>query len=517
MGYGEKRGNYFRGRYKITQGKYGTLKDEHGSVIKFKSKPAAKKAADAEEAKIRAKIWKNPELGSESFGEYAERWFGDLDLASTTMDNYRRDIEGHVLPEFADKPLKEITARDVSAWEKKIKAAGYASESVSTYRSRLHLVLADALEEGLIDANPATRRRGRGRRAGRVRHRGPEKVTTTPLGILLIAERMAVLSGRDDEFVANVTIGYTGMRFGELVGLETPYVRDEAIRVEQQLVELDSGEIELCPPKDDSYRTLDANRWLIALLRDHITRKQPQPCPCHGRRFVFDSFGTVRRWGRSGGPTLKDVAKAAGVSTGTVSNVLNHPELVRAETHLRVIEVIAELDYMRGRTAEETAAHWRRSAFGSRLFYPAANGRYRPEEGKEGKLGSLVPIQADPWLPGTLVQGRKAEARATACWVPIAPGLTPHGERHSHKMHMEEMGTPKVLMDERMGHIDGSVSARYSHVSDEMRLRLLEGLDRNWYAALDARLAMSPRSSVGVLDRLLQARPAELAGQSEPR
>ncbi|MBP2404194.1 hypothetical protein JO379_003663 [Streptomyces syringium] len=34
---------------------------------------------------------------------------------------------------------------------------------------------------------------------------------------------------------------------------------------------------------------------------------------------------------------------------------------------------------------------------------------------------------------------------------------------------MEELGTEKVLMDERMGHIDGSVSARHSHVTQAMR------------------------------------------------
>ena len=32
--------------------------------------------------------------------------------------------------------------------------------------------------------------------------RGPEKAVTDALGILLIAERAAMLSGRDDEFVA---------------------------------------------------------------------------------------------------------------------------------------------------------------------------------------------------------------------------------------------------------------------------------------------------------------------------
>jgi hypothetical protein len=36
---------------------------------------------------------------------------------------------------------------------------------------------------------------------------------------------------------------------------------------------------------------------------------------------------------------------------------------------------------------------------------------------------------------------------------------------------MEDLGTEKVLMDDRMGHIDGSVSARYAHVTAGMRNR----------------------------------------------
>jgi len=40
---------------------------------------------------------------------------------------------------------------------------------------------------------------------------------------------------------------------------------------------------------------------------------------------------------------------------------------------------------------------------------------------------------------------------------------------------MEELGTPPKLMDGRMGHEDGSVQARYSHVTATMRERLLDG------------------------------------------
>jgi integrase len=92
----------------------------------------------------------------------------------------------------------------------------------------------------------------------------------------------------------------------------------------------------------------------------------------------------------------------------------------------------------------------------------------------------------------------------------IAPGLTPHGLRHIHKTVMEELGTPAKLMDERMGHEDGSVQARYSHVTAAMRRQLLDGLTGLWEAALDTRRALSPGSPVVVLDRLLRQRATEV-------
>jgi len=39
-----------------------------------------------------------------------------------------------------------------------------------------------------------------------------------PLQALLVAERAALLSGRDEDFTMVVTIGYTGLRWGETIG-----------------------------------------------------------------------------------------------------------------------------------------------------------------------------------------------------------------------------------------------------------------------------------------------------------
>jgi transcriptional regulator with XRE-family HTH domain len=43
--------------------------------------------------------------------------------------------------------------------------------------------------------------------------------------------------------------------------------------------------------------------------------------------------------------TMSDVAKRAGVSTATVSRVLNNPAIVSVQTKARVLTAIASLDY----------------------------------------------------------------------------------------------------------------------------------------------------------------------------
>ncbi|MEV0267536.1 LacI family DNA-binding transcriptional regulator [Hamadaea sp. NPDC050747] len=182
------------------------------------------------------------------------------------------------------------------------------------------------------------------------------------------------------------------------------------------------------------------------------------------------------------------MARRAGVSAGTVSNVLNRPETVPDSTRDNVRAAIADLGYVRGRPAGELAAHWRRSGFATWLFKPAATGRYPKRAGKEPYP---VPIRADPW-PGVPVRGRNALQRADASWLPISLWLTPHGSRHSHKTIMDGFGTPDSLKDERMSHFDGSVQARYSHVMAAMRERLMEDLTELWLAALAERGRSAP-------------------------
>ncbi|MBN3931380.1 LacI family DNA-binding transcriptional regulator [Streptomyces verrucosisporus] len=53
---------------------------------------------------------------------------------------------------------------------------------------------------------------------------------------------------------------------------------------------------------------------------------------------------------------IKDVARQAGVSVGTVSNVINRPEMVAEETRTRVQAVITQLGYVRSESARHLRA-----------------------------------------------------------------------------------------------------------------------------------------------------------------
>ena len=65
---------------------------------------------------------------------------------------------------------------------------------------------------------------------------------------------------------------------------------------------------------------------------------------------------SAARWSRRGAAGVKEVAAEAGVSLGTVSNVLNRPHLVSAGTRTRVEQAIVSLGFVRNESARQLRA-----------------------------------------------------------------------------------------------------------------------------------------------------------------
>ena len=68
---------------------------------------------------------------------------------------------------------------------------------------------------------------------------------------------------------------------------------------------------------------------------------------------------------------------------------------------------------------------------------------------------------------------------------PVAPGLTFHGLRHSHKTWMIEDAIPEIAQALRLGHVmEDKVRQTYSHVAAAVEVRLLQCLQGRWDKAV---------------------------------
>lgn len=477
MAYAEKRGAYWRARYKRLDDTWASA--PYGDDGKrFETKQAAINYGEEQEADIRRNLWRDPRAGDITLEVWVNRWIPAQDLEETTLEGYRWHIEVHILPYFGDHSLRTLNMLDITAWELSLwrnKVCG--KTSASSARTLLHTILADAVQMGLLPANPAARQRNRGKKNGKGRARGPEEVTATPLEALLVAERASILSGREDELVHVLTIAYTAMRWAETVGLEREYFRLSNIRIEQQVYEF-KGRWLKKPPKDDSYRTLAIPPFLSDLLSRQVQRHGGGACSCKGER------------GCGGGRYV---------------------------------------------FLSEDGGHERRSNFGRRRFRPAADGRHADAKDRPG-----YPVLADladtPW-PGRVrrswpaaVEGEEFEppvkrgfwrysmqAHHVVSWMPVKRGLKVHGLRHGHKLWLDEDDIPIVATEERLGHELPGIIGAYSQTSPEMLRRITEALQKRWEGSLRERARMyGGRSPVPLLDELLEPFRKAAAGVDLP-
>src|SRR5215467_6829873 len=142
-----------------------------------------------------------------------------------------------------------------------------------------------------------------------------------------------------------------------------------------------------------------------------------------------------------------------------------------------------------------------------RLSADGKHGRC-PACGRSGllRLGTLVQHKvAGGVCPGTGQQPRDA---APASWLPVRRGPSPHGLRHGHQTWLDDLGVQEMLKSERMGHEIPGMAGVYGHVMPEWRDRLRAQLQELWEASLRERARLSPRSAVGLVDRLLASHGA---------
>jgi hypothetical protein len=361
----------------------------------------------------------------------------------------------------------------------------------------------------MIPYNPALRPRNRGKRTGRRLLKAPPRTWATPLEALLVTERAALLSGQDDNFVLVIGIAYTGMRWAEMIGLESEYCQPGLINVEWQLREV-NGRFHRLPPKDDSYRSLnwapylpvDLPPFLDQLIAWQAAAARNRSCRCkadHGgsRHLLFtgDDGGHHRRSNYS-----RRVWRPA--CDGRYAATKTIPEKL----------VIADMEAWPGRPV----ASWPLVRPGE-LWQPP-RGHDNKKLVSEGTGTARCPAceRSVRWLASGLLAshyvnsercpgsgGIPSQDPALAAWLPAKQGLTPHGLRHSKKTWMIEDSIPEILAELSLGHEIPGMRGLYSHVSEQMRQELKDKLQARWESSLQVRFELNFYSPVRILDELL--------------
>ncbi len=236
---------------------------EATSARHFATKKEATEWLIEKQAEILRSEWLDPDAGSMTLTEYADRWVKDRDLKPRTRDEYERVLRLHVKPQIGERALNEITAPQVRAWRSERLAAGIGKPTVGKAYRILRAIFATALDDDLIRRNPC-RIKGAGQDVA------DERPTATLDQVFAIAK---AVQPRYRLLVLLAT--FAQLRFGELIALRRSSLDLEAmeVRVARSTNEMEDGTHYDDDPKSKAgKRLVSLPKALNADVQEHLDR-----------------------------------------------------------------------------------------------------------------------------------------------------------------------------------------------------------------------------------------------------
>ncbi|MDR0283913.1 MAG: site-specific integrase [Propionibacteriaceae bacterium] len=186
----------------------------HNAPETFSTKLAAQGWLAAERKLVESEGWVSPAVREQvrmvvaapvTVGEYALGWLDRAThLRATTRAQYERHVRLRIVPGLGDVPLRELDRARVVAWWNGLDHSNERTCDL-TY-SLLRTVLFGAVDDGLVESNPAQRVRGAGKPS--------KRRTVDPLTPEQVA---AVADGMPERWRLGVLLGaWCGLRSGEV-------------------------------------------------------------------------------------------------------------------------------------------------------------------------------------------------------------------------------------------------------------------------------------------------------------
>ncbi|WEH30118.1 site-specific integrase [Streptomyces sp. AM 3-1-1] len=244
----------------------------------FKTKPEAQKHAAKVKSSLDGGSYVKPSAQATTFREVAAKWQRAAGLSQSpgTRAAMERRLRLHLNPAFGDTPIGSIRRSHVQDWINDRAGKLAASTLIGNYGT-LASIFAWATGEYIAVSPCASRGR-----ADRIRLPVPPPKEVVPLGNAQVGALLEAARAEGEGYWLVVLLAAaSGLRQGELFGLEAACVRDGEIVVRQQLLlteEEGGGRLCIAPPKTaSSRRGLPVPRPVTDAVRAHVKGHPVKP------------------------------------------------------------------------------------------------------------------------------------------------------------------------------------------------------------------------------------------------
>ncbi|WP_327048819.1 site-specific integrase [Microbispora sp. NBC_01189] len=278
------------GRYQIRYpGPDGRM---HSGPTTYATRTEADRALTLIEAQMISGEWTDPDRGKVLLGDYARTWIKERPgLRPKTVELYTWLLDRHIVPSLGGVAVGKLTTQMIRSWRAKLIDNGVSVSTAAKAYRLLRAVLMTAVEEDkLLSRNPC-------RIKGADNEQTPERPILTVAQVFELADKMA-----DRRFRALILLTtFASLRWGEVIALRRSDIdlKARTVRVREQLIELDGGDMVLAPPKSRAgKRTVSIPSAIVPALTEHLAEFVDQADDAFvflGKRSGYLRGGNFRR------------------------------------------------------------------------------------------------------------------------------------------------------------------------------------------------------------------------------
>ena len=198
-----------------------------------------------------------------TFGTLYNLYIEDMShrLRENSIEGKKNVFKNRILPFFQDKPINQITAKDIREWQNVQIAAGYSDAYLDRMQNMMTTIFNYAVNYYNLLVNPCNKAGHMGKRTRSMQFWTLEQFNAFIVHVTDISAKTALL-----------LLFYSGMRFGEMMALTYSDFdfRENTISITKSLQHRAKAGDLITPPKtNNGIRTISMPQSIMAIIKDY--------------------------------------------------------------------------------------------------------------------------------------------------------------------------------------------------------------------------------------------------------